>query len=89
MQGNGDLDLVRNACLLHTQAVFALRILAENIGAQARLLEDFIREGKPLPPEAMSRLVTEIFRGKARWDDASQSLADVMKPATLAHAARA
>jgi hypothetical protein len=88
MQDNSDIELVRNAALLHTQAVFALRILALNIGVQPHALEDFIATGKPLPVGAMGLLVATLFSGKARWDDASQSLADVMKPATLAHAAR-
>jgi hypothetical protein len=87
MQGNGT-DFVRGVCALHTKPIFAFAMVAANVGVRVNALEDFIRKGKPLPPEAMSRLVDTLFQGKARWDEPTQTLADVVKPAAAMMEAR-
>jgi hypothetical protein len=84
MKDNG-VDFVRGAAALHTRPVFALRILALNVGCQPHLLEDFIATGKPLPPEAMAKLVSHLFHGKAAWDGAKQCFEDVVKPPARSH----
>ena len=52
-----------------------------NNKVQPHALEDFIGKGKPLPSEAMARLVEELFHKKARWDAETETIADVVKPA--------
>jgi hypothetical protein len=85
---NGDLDIVRNACALHTRPVFALRLLAENAGVPTHAIEGFIvgKSEAELPPETISKLVRVIFHNRADWDPQSKSLVDVVKPATLSNA---
>jgi hypothetical protein len=75
LHDNG-IDFVRGVARVHTRSVFGLMSLASNIKVQPHALEDFVSKGKPLPPEAVSKLVGELFHGKARWDETTQSLAD-------------
>jgi hypothetical protein len=78
-EANGDLDLVRNACLLRTRSAFGLMSLAANIGVNAGLLERFLAKGEPLPDSAMISLVDTVFHGKAAWNQEAGAIVDVVK----------
>jgi hypothetical protein len=83
-----DLDVIRNAVALRSKSLFGAQALAGNAGIGVAALEKFIL-GARLAPDAMMELTRIIFNGKAEWDPVNQRLIDVVKPATLAHSARA
>ena len=76
-----DLDTIRNMTALRCRSMFAAQALAANCGVGPAALEKFIL-GVRLAPEPMGKLVALLFDGKAAWNDATQSLVDIVKPAT-------
>lgn len=77
-----DINFIRGAVAVHAKrSVFALISLAGNIDLRVHQLEAFLR-GKDLPPDALPRLVDELFYGKKIWDAEAQVLLDVVKPAS-------
>jgi hypothetical protein len=83
LQDNG-VDFVRSVCALHFRALHALVSMAGNIGVNPGQLDRFVIKGEPLPDPAMSKLIDELFHGKACWDAKAQCIADVVKePAAI------
>ena len=76
-----DLDTVKGVAALHCRSLFSAMILTANIGVKTHQLENWLKGKSELPPEAMSNLVEELFHGKASWNEATQSLDDVVKAA--------
>jgi hypothetical protein len=81
LHDNG-IDFVRGVAVMHCKSPFGFAMIAANIGVKPRALETFLAARNPLPPEAMEKLVEILFHGRARWDEETQMLADVVKPAT-------
>jgi hypothetical protein len=77
-----DLEVVRAVAVERARSVFARSVMARNIGARPQHLDAFLEEGEALPPEMMSKLVTEIYPRK-RWDVGTQTLLDVDAPVTV------
>jgi hypothetical protein len=83
-----DIDTVRAMAAARCQSLFSAQVLANNSNVGHAALLKFT-QGRKLAPDAMSRLVAELSRGQSSWDQANERLVDIVKPATVAHSARA
>ena len=68
--------IVRAVLQTHANNLFAIQLMAANLGAKGHLVEDFLA-GQPLPAPAMHGLVKLLFHGQAAWDEKTDLLVAV------------
>ena len=78
-----DLGTVKGVCALHCGSPFRVCFLGQQRRRQGGRSRELPSSGRrPLPAEAMEKLVEILFQGKARWNHATGALDDVVKPAS-------